>query len=99
MREVIAALQDRTRGVHDRMDGRDIAKVMHSMAKLHQRGLREDPGLLAAMQRRAAATAGEFSPQDVANVLWALDTMGVTADRVLLEACMIRHLPAPMTSL
>jgi len=81
------------------MEGRDIANVMHSMAKLHQRGLRADPGLLAAMQRRAAATAGGVTPQDVANVLWALETMGVTADRGLLEACMIRHLPAPMTSL
>ena len=45
-----------------------------------------DRGLLEAMQRRAVATAGEFVPQAVSNVLWALATMGERADRGLLEA-------------
>jgi len=45
-----------------------------------------DRGLLEAMQRRATATAGEFIPQNVANVLWSLATMGEKVDRGLLEA-------------
>jgi hypothetical protein len=39
-------------------------------------GERADRGLLEAMQRRATATVGEFNPQGVANVLWALAVMG-----------------------
>ncbi|KAJ1486223.1 RAP domain-containing protein, partial [Baffinella frigidus] len=38
------------------------------------------------MQRRSTATAWEFQPQNVANVLWALATMGERADPGLLEA-------------
>ena len=45
-----------------------------------------DRGLLEAMQRRATATAGEFVPQGVANVLWALASTGERADRGLLKA-------------
>jgi hypothetical protein len=37
---------------------------------------RADRGLLEALQRQATATVGEFKPQEVANVLWALATMG-----------------------
>ncbi|KAJ1488566.1 hypothetical protein T484DRAFT_3613701 [Baffinella frigidus] len=88
---VLTALQDQTRDVLDQMGAREIANVHHSMAKL-QEGRRmaapndERAGLLAAMQRRATATAGEFQPQSVANLLWALATMGERADRELLEA-------------
>ncbi|KAJ1483767.1 hypothetical protein T484DRAFT_1799034 [Baffinella frigidus] len=35
------------------------------------------------MQRRATATAGAFKPQDVANLLWALATMGEVVDGLL----------------
>ena len=45
-----------------------------------------DGGLLEAMQRRARATADDFKPQEVSNLLWALATMGERADRGLLEA-------------
>jgi len=45
-----------------------------------------DRGLLEAMQRQATATAGKFDSQEVANVLWALATMGVQADQRLLAA-------------
>ena len=88
--KAVAALQDRTRGVLDvptRLpQGRAIANSMHSMAKFHTMGMRADRGLLQAMQRRATATAGEFEPQNVANVLWALAKMGERADRWLLDA-------------
>ena len=84
--EAVAAVQDRTRDVLSQMGGRQFANVIYSMAKLHQKGVRADLKLLAAMQRRATATAGEFKPQAVANMLWALATMGETADRKLLEA-------------
>ena len=89
VKEVVEELQDRTRDVLSQMGGREITNVMHSMAKLHtSRWLdaKMDRGLLDAMQRRATATAGEFIPQNVANVLWALATMGERADRGLLEA-------------
>ncbi|KAJ1474737.1 hypothetical protein T484DRAFT_1831130, partial [Baffinella frigidus] len=38
------------------------------------------------MQRRATATAGDYNPQDVSNVLWSLATMGERANCGLLEA-------------
>jgi hypothetical protein len=88
--KAVATLQDRTRvvlGVPTRLpQGRAIANSMHSMAKFHTMGMRADRGLLQAMQRRATATVGEFKPQEVSNVLWALATMGERADRGLLEA-------------
>jgi len=92
---VVAALQDLTRDLLVQMGGRQIANVMHSMAKLHtsqdatmwEGG---DLGLLEALQRRATVTSGEFTPQNVGNVLWALATMGVRADRELLKAMQIR---------
>jgi hypothetical protein len=49
-------------------------------------GEKVDRSLLEAMQRRAMATVGEFIPQAVASLLWALATMGERADRGLLAA-------------
>jgi hypothetical protein len=46
-------------------------------------GERADRGLLEAMQRRATATAGEFNPQNVANLLWGLTVMGEGLDESL----------------
>ncbi|KAJ1474739.1 hypothetical protein T484DRAFT_1831139, partial [Baffinella frigidus] len=85
VRDVVAVLQDRTRDVLEKMDGRGIANVMHSISKLHPMWVPGDRGLLEAMQMRAMATAGEFKPQEVANLLWALATMGEGVDRGLLE--------------
>ena len=84
--EAVDALQDLTRGVLGQAGGRQVANVMHSMKKLHGIGVRVDPKLLEAMQRRATATAGGVDPQGVSNVLLALATMGEKADRGLLEA-------------
>ena len=53
-------------------------------------GERADRGLLKAMQRWATATAGEFKPQNVANLLWP-PTMGERVDRDLLEAMQSRR--------
>ena len=38
-----------------------------------------EPGaeLAGAMSRRAVSTAGEFKPQDVANLMWAYATLGI----------------------
>ncbi|KAJ1486224.1 hypothetical protein T484DRAFT_1790559 [Baffinella frigidus] len=82
----VAALQDRTRDVLGQVGGRQISNIMHSTAKLYQMGVPADEVLLAALQRRATATVGEFNPQGVGNVLWALATMKARVDRVLLEA-------------
>ena len=43
--------------------------MLWALASMGERAGRE---LLQAMQKRAAATAGELNPQNVANVLWAL---------------------------
>ncbi|KAJ1471203.1 hypothetical protein T484DRAFT_3543624 [Baffinella frigidus] len=53
-------------------------------------GERADRGLLEAMQRRATATAGEFKPQDIANMLWALAAMGERADQAILSVLLDR---------
>jgi len=82
-------LEDCTWDMLEQMSGPDTAKVMHSMAKLHESaklGKSSDKVLLGAMQGRATATAWELEPQDVANVLWALATMEEMADRRLLAA-------------
>jgi hypothetical protein len=84
--DAVDALQGLAWDVLDQMDGQGTANVMHSMSKLHQIGVRADPKLLEAMQRRAMATTGDFKPQAVANVLLGLATMGERADRELLEA-------------
>ncbi|KAJ1488554.1 hypothetical protein T484DRAFT_1782771 [Baffinella frigidus] len=94
-RTVLTALQHATRDVLDQMGAREIANVHHSMARLHDSRRMLAPNyeralLLEAMQRRATATAGEFIPQAVSNVLWALATMGERADRELLEAMQTR---------
>jgi hypothetical protein len=63
--------------------------VIHSLAKLHtsrRLDARVDGRLMAALQRRATATAGDFCPQAVSNVLLALAKMGERADRGLLTA-------------
>jgi hypothetical protein len=49
-------------------------------------GVKVDRLLIEVLQRRATATAEGFNSQDVANVMWALATMGERVDRVLLEA-------------
>ncbi|KAJ1472493.1 hypothetical protein T484DRAFT_1914635, partial [Baffinella frigidus] len=91
--EVVAALQVLTWGGLDQMDGGGVAELMRSMAQLHdsrwsdakgEEGL--DRGLLEAMQRRAMATAGELTPQDVGRLLWALAKLGKRVDRDLMEA-------------
>ena len=84
--DAVAALQGLAWDMLDQMDGQGTANMIHSMAKLHEIGVRADSKLLKAMQRRATATAMYFKPQGVANVLWALATMGERADRGLLEA-------------
>ena len=47
-------------------------------------GERADRGLLEAMQERATETSGQYRPQEIANILWALATMGERADWGLL---------------
>jgi hypothetical protein len=57
------------------------------MAKMHARGGKvADDELEGELLARAVATAGDFDPQGVANLLWALATMGSKPDARLLEA-------------
>ncbi|KAJ1488577.1 RAP domain-containing protein [Baffinella frigidus] len=71
------------------MGARQIASVIHSMARLLSPN-DEREGLLETMQRRATVTAGEFEPQGISMLLWALATMRERADRELLEAMQTR---------
>ena len=48
-----------------------IVNVLHIMAKNRYKSC-----LLPALERRAEATAGKFSSEEVANTLWAFATMG-----------------------
>ena len=84
--DAVAALPDLTRGVLVHAGGREVANMMHSMAKLGKIGVRADRQLLEVMQRRATETAGGFKPQEVSNLLWALAKMGERAGRALLAA-------------
>ena len=101
---LVAELQEKTRGMLGQMGPREISNILRSKASLHDSRslvpsrhfsprdwkLDTDRGLLEAMQTRATATAGEFDPQAIANVLWALATMGERADRELLAAMQSR---------
>ncbi len=49
-----------------------IANTLHIMAK-HK--YKDSGPLLLSLERRAEATSGEFSSQEVANTLWAFATM------------------------
>ena len=40
-------------------------------------GLEPGAELMTAMSRRAAVTAGEFRPQDISNLMWALGHMNL----------------------
>ncbi|KAJ1487182.1 hypothetical protein T484DRAFT_1787562, partial [Baffinella frigidus] len=86
---VLTALQDQTREVLDQMGARGIAGVLHSMARLLSPN-DERAGLLETMQRRATVTAGEFEPQGISMLLWALATMRERADRGLMKAMQTR---------
>ena len=86
VRDIVAVLQDRTRDFQELFEGREIATMLHSKAKLLQMGVPPDRGLLEALQRRAMATVVDFNPQEVSNVLWAMAKMGERVDRGLLEA-------------
>jgi hypothetical protein len=55
-------------------------------------GERADRGLLKAIQRRATATVGGFTPQGVATALWALAVMGEEIQVDLLELLSARIL-------
>ena len=84
---LLQQLQDLTGPTVQEMGERQVANVIHSMATLHESGrMIVDDALAGKLLDRAKATAGDFEPQGVANLLWALSTMGVKPEPGLLEA-------------
>ena len=84
---LIQQLQDVTGKTVQEMDARLLANVVRSMASLHESGrIVLDDALAGKLLDRAKATVGDFNPQDVSKLAWALATMGVKPDAVLLEA-------------
>ena len=73
----------------------NVATALHTMARL-TRGTRRTANTSAhqltiqALSRRARDTAEAFNPQNVANTLWALATMGEKPERELLGALLRR---------
>jgi hypothetical protein len=47
-------------------------------------------GLATAMSRRAVAIAGEFKQEDVVNLMWALETLGMEQGAELATAMSMR---------
>jgi len=58
----------------DAFKGREVANILHIMAKTRYRP--SDPALVQKLEGRAEALAGTFNVQNVANTLWAYATMG-----------------------
>ena len=58
----------------DAFQGREVANILHIMAKTRYRPW--DAALVLRLEGRAEALAGTFKAQQVANTLWAYATMG-----------------------
>jgi len=58
----------------DAFQGREVANILHIMAKTRYRPW--DAALVLRLEGRAEALAGTFNAQNVANKLWAYATMG-----------------------
>jgi len=58
----------------DAFQGREIATILHIMAKTRYRPW--DPALVPRLEGQLEALAGTLTAQDVANTLWAYATMG-----------------------
>jgi hypothetical protein len=88
---VLQRLLQRLRGLTletvPEMGARDVANVVHRLAKLHESGrMAVDGELVGLLQARARERAGAFKPRWVANLVWGLAKMDVKPDAVVLEA-------------
>ncbi|KAJ1485743.1 hypothetical protein T484DRAFT_1891939 [Baffinella frigidus] len=85
--EVIQRLRLLTGSTVQDMSAREVASTFHSIALLNSSGrMRADDELTGTLLARAEATAAGFIPQGVANVLWAVATMGIEPGPGLLQA-------------
>ncbi|KAJ1472846.1 hypothetical protein T484DRAFT_1838762, partial [Baffinella frigidus] len=76
--EVIQLLQVLTRDRVAKMGAQAVANILHSMATLNASGrMGVDDELAGELLARAKAMAGDFIPQAVTNLMWALATMGI----------------------
>jgi hypothetical protein len=81
-------LQEITGETVQEMEAWTVASIVRSMATLYACGriMVVDDALAGKLLDRAEATAGDFSPQDVSKLVWALATMGIKPEAGLLEA-------------
>ncbi|KAJ1472840.1 hypothetical protein T484DRAFT_1838754 [Baffinella frigidus] len=76
--EVIQLLQVITRDRVAKMGAQAVANIFHAMVTLNASGrMIVDDELVGELLARAKATAGDFTPQAVANLMWAVATMGI----------------------
>ncbi|KAJ1485275.1 hypothetical protein T484DRAFT_1892855 [Baffinella frigidus] len=65
-----------------KMGAREVANVVHSLTP----PISVDAELVGELVDRATATAGDFKPQAVSNLVWGLAKMGIQPDAGLPEA-------------
>ena len=88
-------LHEIVKGKVDDFNHVNVATALHTMARL-TKGTRRTAKpsahrfTIQALSRRARDTAEAFNPQNVANTLWALATMGEKPERELLGALLRR---------
>ena len=74
MQRALNALEAAALRSMDAFQGRNVANILHIMAKTRYRPW--DAALVPRLEGRAEALAGTFNAQEVASTLWAYATMG-----------------------
>jgi hypothetical protein len=84
---VLQRLQVLARAKIQEMGAREVASIVHSMARIYGRGrIGLNDELMAELWVRATATARDFKPHHVSMLMWALAKMGIMPDAGLVEA-------------
>jgi hypothetical protein len=89
---LLQQLQDMVRAKMQGMGTREVACILCSMAKLKASGRESvDDEMVGELKARAMAMAGDFEPDEVSNLMTALEEMGITGpDAGLFEAMQAR---------
>jgi predicted small integral membrane protein len=84
--DLVRMLQELTESQMPKMDGRGVSNILHAIAKAKAADTASMKQLVQKLMANAASVLQSFDPQDVANTVWALATMGVTPEAGLLRA-------------
>ncbi|KAJ1485278.1 hypothetical protein T484DRAFT_1794194, partial [Baffinella frigidus] len=83
LQRLIQRLHVLTMATVPEMGEREVASVVSTLAKIHKSGrMAVDAELVAELVDRATATAGDFKPQAVSNLVWGLAKMGIKPNAV-----------------